>query len=137
MIAGGTGITPMLQVIKEIIKNPLDQTEVHLLFSNHAEEDILLENELNEIAAKHKNIKVTYILSSPAAPHWTGLKGRVTLPLIEQCMPKPANDISIYVCGPPGFMDTVSGNKTKDFKQGEVTGILKQLGFDETMVFKF
>lgn len=34
MIAGGSGITPMLQVAHEILKNPQDQTEVRLIFAN-------------------------------------------------------------------------------------------------------
>jgi cytochrome-b5 reductase len=42
MIAGGTGITPMLQVITEIVQNPEDTTQVHLLFANNAEDDIIM-----------------------------------------------------------------------------------------------
>lgn len=34
MIAGGTGITPMLQVIRAIMKDPDDHTVCHLLFAN-------------------------------------------------------------------------------------------------------
>lgn len=136
MIAGGTGITPMLQVIKEIIKNPEDKTEVHLIFANNGEEDILLKNEIDDIVKKHKNVKVTYILSTPS-PSWTGHKGFVTLPLVQEVIAKPSADTLVLVCGPPGFMQAVSGGKTPDFKQGEVSGILKELGYNESMVFKF
>lgn len=34
MIAGGTGITPMLQLIREILKKSDDKTECSLLFAN-------------------------------------------------------------------------------------------------------
>jgi len=40
MIAGGTGITPMLQVLNQILNNPDDHTEVTLLFANLSEDDI-------------------------------------------------------------------------------------------------
>jgi NAD(P)H-flavin reductase len=43
MVAGGTGITPMLQVVRAILKDPLDSTEVWLMFGNQTEEDILLQ----------------------------------------------------------------------------------------------
>ncbi|RCH78097.1 NADH-cytochrome b5 reductase, partial [Rhizopus azygosporus] len=56
MIAGGTGITPMLQIIHAIVKNPADKTKVSLIFGNVSEEDILLRKELDEIAQKHDNI---------------------------------------------------------------------------------
>ena len=38
MIAGGTGITPMLQVIREILSNPEDKTEISLIFANQSEQ---------------------------------------------------------------------------------------------------
>lgn len=34
LIAGGTGITPMLQIIKAITKDHHDDTQVSLLFAN-------------------------------------------------------------------------------------------------------
>ena len=34
LIAGGTGITPMLQLVRQILKDPEDKTEVSLLFAN-------------------------------------------------------------------------------------------------------
>lgn len=34
LIAGGTGITPMLQIIRAMIKDPEDDTKVSLLFAN-------------------------------------------------------------------------------------------------------
>ena len=46
MVAGGTGITPMLQVIRAILKDPSDRTELWLIFANQGEEDILLRKEL-------------------------------------------------------------------------------------------
>ena len=46
MIAGGTGITPMYQVMKEILANPADTTQLRLLYANQTEGDILIRDEL-------------------------------------------------------------------------------------------
>ena len=46
MVAGGTGITPMLQIIRAIQKDEADSTELYLIFANQTEEDILLRKEL-------------------------------------------------------------------------------------------
>ena len=53
MIAGGTGITPMLQLIRAILKDPRDKTKMWLVFANQTENDILLRTELEEVASNH------------------------------------------------------------------------------------
>ncbi|TQS32206.1 hypothetical protein Golomagni_07487, partial [Golovinomyces magnicellulatus] len=42
MVAGGTGITPMFQLIRAICENDRDLTEVSLIYANRPEQDILL-----------------------------------------------------------------------------------------------
>ena len=59
MIAGGTGITPMYQVIKAVLKNPDDDTQLSLLYANQSPDDILLFEELLEMA-KDSRLKVWY-----------------------------------------------------------------------------
>lgn len=138
MLAGGSGITPMLQVIQEIIQNPHDKTQVDLVFANNTEDDILLKDRLDAIAKKHKNIRVHYVLSQVQHPdQWKGYTGFVSEEIIRRHIHAPSEDTLILVCGPPGFMDAVSGNKTPDFKQGEVSGLLKKIGYNESMVFKY
>ena len=53
MVAGGTGITPMLQVIEEVLRNPADKTTLSLVFGNVTEADILLKSRIDALAAKH------------------------------------------------------------------------------------
>ncbi|KAJ8258376.1 hypothetical protein COCON_G00173880 [Conger conger] len=53
LIAGGTGITPMLQLVRAILKDPSDQTTCNLLFANQTEKDILLRDQLEEAQARH------------------------------------------------------------------------------------
>ena len=47
MLAGGTGITPMYQVLKAILNNPHDNTECSLIYANQTEESILLRDEVS------------------------------------------------------------------------------------------
>ena len=44
---------------------------------------------------------------------------------------------AIQVCGPPPMMEAVSGDKNPDKSQGEVSGVLADLGYTKDMVFKF
>lgn len=99
MIAGGTGITPMLQIIRAALKNPLDRTKLSLIYANVNPEDILLKMELDELAAKHASrFKVYYVLNNPA-PGWTGGAGFVSKEQIEKYMPPTDTNIKVLMCG--------------------------------------
>lgn len=110
MIAGGTGITPMLQVARAILNNPADKTEIHLMFANVTEDDILLKSTLDELAAKHsKQFKVYYVLNQPPA-NWTGGIGFVTKEMIKEWCPAPSGDIKILLCGPPPMIKAMAAH---------------------------
>ncbi|XP_039123870.1 NADH-cytochrome b5 reductase-like protein [Dioscorea cayenensis subsp. rotundata] len=136
MIAGGTGITPMLQVIKSILKNPDDNTQVSLVYANVSPDDILLKAELDRLSSIYPNLKVYYTVDNPSK-NWRGGTGFVSKDMIAKGLPGPAEDTLILVCGPPGMMKHISGDKAKDRSQGELSGLLKQLGYTEEMVYKF
>jgi hypothetical protein len=40
MIAGGTGLTPMYQIIRSSLQDPKDKTELALIYANVEEDDI-------------------------------------------------------------------------------------------------
>ena len=98
MIAGGTGITPMLQIVRAALKNPLDRTKLSLIYANVNVEDILLRTELDELAEKYPNrFKVFYVLNNPP-PNWKGGVGFVTKTrLSNTCLPLAMISRSYFV----------------------------------------
>ncbi|XP_053798086.1 NADH-cytochrome b5 reductase 3-like isoform X2 [Vidua chalybeata] len=101
MIAGGTGITPMLQIIRAIIKDKDDPTTCQLLFANQTEKDILLRSELDEIQAQNPGrFKCWYTLDR-APENWDYSQGFVNQEMIRDHLPPPQNDVLILMCGPP------------------------------------
>lgn len=135
MLAGGSGITPMLQIINAIISNPEDKTKVTLVFANSTEEDILLREQLSELEKKYENIKVYNIVSKPSGK-WRGLSGRINEAVVRRYMPAPSDDNMVFVCGPMDFYKSISGTKAPDYSQGEVAGVLKDLGYTKEQVLK-
>ncbi|TPX33383.1 hypothetical protein SmJEL517_g03766 [Synchytrium microbalum] len=131
MIAGGTGITPMLQIIKSILKNPSDFTEVSLLYANVNEDDILLREELDQLAALHPRFTVYYILNN-APTSWTGGVGFITKDMIQNRCPAPSSDIKILICGPPPMIKVMQ--QYTDELGYEKARVISQL---HDMVFKF
>uniref|UniRef100_A0A8C0AAZ6 NADH-cytochrome b5 reductase n=1 Tax=Bos mutus grunniens TaxID=30521 RepID=A0A8C0AAZ6_BOSMU len=94
MIAGGTGITPMLQVIRAIMKDPDDHTVCHLLFANQTEKDILLRPELEELRNEHSaRFKLWYTVDK--APEgecaWAGGHAGPCVPVLRAlCQVEPS-----------------------------------------------
>lgn len=137
MLAGGSGITPMFQIIKEALANEEDKTQYTLVYGNVTESDILLKEELDGLAAKHPNFKVHYVLQQ-APEGWSGSVGYITADIIKSWIPAPSEENSIVlVCGSPSMMKSLSGDKKGPSDQGPLTGILKDLGYSEAQVFKF
>ncbi|KAL5333253.1 NADH-cytochrome b5 reductase 1 [Aspergillus crustosus] len=111
MIAGGTGITPMLQIIKAIVRNRprnggTDTTQVDLIFANVNPDDILLKEELEKLVAEDDGFRVYYVLNNPPEG-WTGGVGFVTPDMIKERLPAPASDIKILLCGPPPMVSAM------------------------------
>ncbi|KKY22790.1 putative nadh-cytochrome b5 [Phaeomoniella chlamydospora] len=138
LIAGGTGITPMYQLIRAIFKNPEDKTKVTLIFGNLKEEDILLKKELQDLENTYpRRFKAFYTLDTPPES-WPYGKGAVTKELLKTVLPEPKeNNIKVFVCGPPGMYKAISGMKVSPTNQGELTGMLKDLGYTSEQVYKF
>lgn len=87
MIAGGTGITPMYQIIKAIVRNRPrnggnDNTQVDLIFANVNPDDILMKDELEQLAKEDDRFRIYYVLNNPPEG-WTGGVGFVTPDMIK------------------------------------------------------
>lgn len=106
MLAGGTGITPMYQLIRAICEDPRDTTEVSLIYANRTEGDILLREEIERFARRYPlNLKVHYLLDSPPE-NWTYGVGFVTKDLMAEKFPDPrAEGSKVMLCGPPGMVN--------------------------------
>lgn len=138
LIAGGTGITPMFQLTRAIFNNPNDKTKVSLIFGNKTEEDILLKEEFQKLENDYPNrFKAYYTLDTPPKS-WPYGKGFITKDLLKEVLPDAKSEnIKIFVCGPPPLYKSISGPKKSPTDQGELDGILKELGYAKDQVYKF
>jgi len=101
MIAGGTGITPMLQLIAAVLKNPKDKTKISLLFANQTEDDILVRDKLEAYQRDHPDqFSLWYTLDRPGE-NWKYSSGFISDQMIKEHLPPPADDTLVVMCGPP------------------------------------
>lgn len=108
MIAGGTGITPMLQIIRAIQRGRTsgDKTKVSLIFANVNPDDILLKDDIDTVAKQDPNFKVYYVLNNPPEG-WTGGSGFVTPDMMKEHLPAPSSDSKLLMCGPPPMISAM------------------------------
>lgn len=99
MVAGGTGITPMYQVIQHIIANQEDSTQTSMLFGNLSINDILLHNELKKVN-EVDGCKVHFTLDKAPETGWDGSQGYVTGQMISEHLFEPSEDTVTLLCGP-------------------------------------
>mmetsp|Transcript_26366 Transcript_26366/g.37004 ORF Transcript_26366/g.37004 Transcript_26366/m.37004 type:complete len:127 (-) Transcript_26366:478-858(-) len=106
MIAGGTGITPAMQVAAEILRHPGDNTQVSLIFAARVEEDLLMRSTLDEWAAEFPGkFKVDYVLSDEWPSNWKYSTGFVSKDLFAKKLYEPGEDVYTLMCGPPIMLD--------------------------------
>jgi len=105
MIAGGTGITPMLQLVRAVFRDPEDTTCLSLLFANQTEEDILLRAELEEVAEQHPDrFKLWYTVDRPTEG-WSYSSGFINADMIEKALFPPDCENLVLLCGPPPMIN--------------------------------
>ncbi|MGI5133092.1 2Fe-2S iron-sulfur cluster-binding protein [Pseudonocardia sp. CA-107938] len=115
LVAAGSGITPMMSIIRTVLAAPGD-ARVALLYSSRTAEEIIFADELHRLSERHpQRLSVTHVLTQE--------QGRLDAArlrgwLAEQ---RPAADTRYLTCGPDGLMDT--------FRQ-----VLAELGVPEEKV---
>ncbi|XP_054154377.1 NADH-cytochrome b5 reductase 3-like [Oppia nitens] len=105
MIAGGTGITPCLQLVRQVFKDQSDKTNLWLIYANQTEDDILLRKELEEVADEHTDrFHLWYTVDRPK-DNWKYSAGFVSSEMISDHLPTPGEDACILMCGPPPMIN--------------------------------
>ena len=103
MICGGSGITPIYQVLRAIMLDPEDPTKCVVLNGNRLLEDILCKEDLDGYASANSHkCKLLYTLTQ-APDGWEGLEGRIAAPLLKEHVDLHAYDhgeTMVLICGP-------------------------------------
>jgi len=102
LIAAGSGITPMISMLRYIDDLEL-ATPVTLLYCVRTGADVIFENELERLSRSRPSFKYEVCLSKPD-PTWKGRSGRLTEEFVTQNVTN-LDAQTFFLCGPKGFMD--------------------------------
>ena len=101
-IAGGSGITPFMSMIREIIECGLDRT-VYLFYGNKTTDDIIFGSEFERLARRFDNIHYIPVVEEPSGGYG-GACGFITRDLMQEALADIENK-SFFICGPQGLYD--------------------------------
>ena len=136
MIVAGTGISPMLQALHCLLGTEDDDTRVWLLYGSRNQDEILAKAILDAWDESYDQLTVIHSLSrEPVGSRWHGRRGRVDKELLLEYAPPPSAgaEVIFFVCGPLGMYDDFCGQRGEK----ELSGHLKNLGYDASQVVKF
>lgn len=127
LFAAGSGITPMMSIIKTVLKKE-PQSRCHLLYGNRNEESIIFHKTLTNLANTPSNqLNIRHILSQPKMikagglaglfgkkkitwTGWTGYLNKQKINTFLENHPAKGNQAKYFICGPSVMMDLVTSS---------------------------
>jgi len=137
-IAGGSGITPFMSMIRELADKNLGR-RLHLFYGSRIEDDVIYREEIDRISSAHRNFTWDLVVSEPA-PSFRGIKGFINAGVIKGMLDGP--DWTFFVCGPEAMYQfclpelgklPIPARKTKVEVRGTPKNIVSHPGWPENV----
>ncbi len=101
-LAGGSGITPFMSIIRDTFQRDRP-FKIHLLYGSRLPDDVIYNDELSKLASDHPNLSYTLVMSEPP-PGYDGLTGFLDANLIREQVGEMTGK-TFYICGPNVMYD--------------------------------
>ncbi|KNH07494.1 reductase [Perkinsela sp. CCAP 1560/4] len=157
MVCGGTGITPMLQILRYALDSENgDDTRFSMIYSNRSEEHIPFKSYLDDLAVRFpKRFQVKYGVDvANDVDNWDGFVGFTSHKNLNDFIPPPSKQNLVLVCGPDEFVGHLTGASKPlltlpssgkyiqhlnhgQHRMGELSGELRKLGYRADDVYVF
>lgn len=101
LLAGGSGITPMMSIARAVLANEPD-SRLALLYGNRSESDVIFADALARLRHEHGDrFVLQHVLEAPPAG-WSGGVGRLDEATLREELTRlaPSPHAHFYVCGP-------------------------------------
>lgn len=109
LIAGGVGVTPMISMLNAVVAAKSSR-EVWFFYGVRNRADHILKEEIEAVAAEHKNVRLHVCYSRPTPEDVLGRdyqhSGRVSIELFKELL--PSSNYDYFMCGPDAFMEGIT-----------------------------
>jgi ferredoxin-NADP reductase len=107
LIAGGSGVVPLMAMIRQRVLAG-SHISTRLLYSSRSFIDIIYRDELDRFAAADSSLELIHTLTRAHPPTWTGYHRRIDEAMLTDVAWPPTASPLIYVCGPTRLVESVA-----------------------------
>ena len=107
LVAGGSGVVPLMAMIRHKAAEGSD-AQVRLLLSSRSSEDVVFREELDRLSAEDGTLEVAHTLTRSRPGGWTGYARRIDREMLAEVAPSPEEEPLVFVCGPTPLVERVA-----------------------------
>ena len=107
LVAGGSGVVPLMAMIRER-RQAGSTTPTSLLLSSRHHEEIIYGDELDRLAGTGDGLTVVHTLTRSQPPGWTGYRRRIDQRMLADVLEPIGVDVRVYICGPTALVETAA-----------------------------
>jgi ferredoxin-NADP reductase len=105
LVAGGSGVVPLMAMLRHRVATQAD-VPTTLLLSSRGWDNVIYRDELEDLSMD--GIRVAHTLTRSQPDGWTGYSRRVDGDMLRELGPTPGERPQVYVCGPTPFVEAVA-----------------------------
>jgi ferredoxin-NADP reductase len=107
LVAGGSGIAPLMAIIRHR-QAAGNEVPVRLLFSSRSYEEVIFREELESLAAGDETLEISHTLTRSAPPGWQGYDRRIDEEMLGEVAFSSDERPLAFVCGPTPLVEAVA-----------------------------
>ena len=107
LVAGGSGVVPLMAMIRHRDR-ARSRVATRLLFSSRHADEIIYRDELETLAAAHDGFDVIHTLTRSQPPGWTGYDRRIDVRMLADVIEPLGAAARPYICGPTALVEVAA-----------------------------
>ena len=107
LVAGGSGVVPLMAMIRHRHKAG-STVPTRLLFSSRHADEIIYRDELERFAAAGDGFEVIHTLTRSRPPGWTGYDRRIDDRMLAEVIEPLGVNARTYICGPTALVEVAA-----------------------------